>query len=86
MLGLKRAFERKDYSANIVFAHKKEAYRGTIKNLSLGGAFIATAFVNQFDVDDYITISIPYTTGRKHVKRQGRIKWTNDEGFAIEFL
>lgn len=83
---IKRNFERKRYTTDIMFAHKAKAYRGTLKDVSLGGAFIISDNVNQFEQDEVITVSIPYTSGKKHVKRKGRIKWMNDEGFAIEFL
>ena len=85
-LGFKRIHERKIYAKEVIFSHQHKAYEGRIKNISLGGAFIATRSVNQFSTGDTITLSIPFTTGRKHVKRKGRIQWTNDEGFAIEFF
>ena len=85
-LGFKRIHERKIYTKEVTFSYKNRAYEGHIKNISLGGAFIATRSVNQFSTGDTITLSIPFTTGHKHVKRKGRIQWTNDEGFAIEFF
>jgi Tfp pilus assembly protein PilZ len=85
-LGFKRIHERKIYAKEVVFSHKNKAYGGQIKNISLGGAFIATNSVNQFSEGDIVTLSIPFTTGQKHVKRKGRIQWMNDEGIAIEFL
>ena len=84
-LGFKRIHERKSYMKEVMFSHKDKAYAGYIKNISLGGAYIVTRSVNQFSTGDTITLSIPFTTGRKHVKRKGRIQWTNDEGIAIEF-
>ena len=83
--GFKRSFERKRYFTDIVFSHQNRVYSGTLKNVSLGGAFIATSSVNQFSTGDQITVSIPYTTGKRHAKRSGRVKWLNEEGFAIEF-
>jgi Tfp pilus assembly protein PilZ len=85
-LGFKRIHERKQYAVEIIFSHKDKAYAGSIKNISLGGAYIATSSVNQFSSGDIITLSIPFTTGKKHVKRKGRIQWINNEGFAIEFI
>ncbi len=85
-LEFKRIYERKPYTTEIIFSHKKNAYNGSMKNISLGGTFIATASVNQFSAGDVITLSIPFTSGKKHVKRKGRVIWTNDEGIAIEFL
>ena len=81
-----RHHERKKYGVDIVFAHKGAAYRGIVKNLSLGGAFVATPSVNLFSKGDMITINIPFTTGKKSIKRKGVIAWLNNEGFAIEFL
>jgi PilZ domain len=85
-LGFKRIHERKLYSTEIIFSHNNNAYTGHIKNISLGGAYIATRSVNQLSCGDTITLSIPFSTSQKYVKRKGRIQWTNNEGFAIEFI
>jgi adenine specific DNA methylase Mod len=82
----KRAYERKTYSADIVFSTQERAFRGTLKNVSIGGAFIMTKSAAHVAKGDIITISIPYTTGNRNVKKRGRIKWTNEEGFAMEFI
>ena len=82
----KRLHERRPYGANIVFGHQNKAYNGILKNISLGGAFIATSRANQVCPGDIITLSIPFTSGKKHIKRKGRVNWLNDEGFAVEFL
>lgn len=82
----RRTHERKQYGAAIVFACKNRAYSGIMKNISLGGAFIVTTSVNQFSAGDLISLNIPFTSGKKHLKRRGRINWLNDEGFALEFF
>ncbi len=84
--GFKRTHERKNYAVEIIFSHQGRAYAGSIKNISLGGAFIASSSVNNFASGDLVTLSIPFTTGKKHVKKKGRIQWLNNEGFAIEFM
>lgn len=84
--GFNRHHERKQYNVDVIFSHKKKAYSGSIRNISLGGAFIATSSVNQFYSGDTVTLSIPFTDGKKNVKRRGRIQWLNDEGFALEFI
>ena len=81
----KRMHNRKQYGVEVIFAHENNPHRGIIKNLSLGGAFISTANINLFSKGDKITINIPFTSGKKSVKRIGKIKWINQEGFAIEF-
>ena len=85
-LGFKRIHDRKKYVVEIIFTHKNKAYQGRIKNISLGGAFISTSSVNQFYSGDVIILSIPFTTGKEHVKRRGRVQWLNNDGFAIEFI
>lgn len=80
-----RAHARKKYGASILFSHRHKAYSGVIKDISLGGLFIATPSANLFSAGDVITVSIPFTTGEKHVKRTGWVRWTNNEGIAIEF-
>jgi len=81
----RRRYERKKYGSEVVFSVKGKAYAGTLKNICLGGAFVITLAVNQVDKGDVVILSIPFTDGKKSVKRKGRILWTNNEGFAIEF-
>ena len=59
---------------------------GNLKDISMGGAFVITLSVNQVSKGDIITISIPFTSGKKNVKRRARVMWTSGEGFAVEFL
>jgi hypothetical protein len=82
----RRIHERKDYNPHIVFAHENQLYSGNLKNISIGGAFIVTPCVNQFSKKDIVTISIPFSAGRKNIKRKGTIRWLNNEGFAVEFI
>ena len=82
----RRANERKRYDTEVVFSHSGSIYRGTIRDISLGGAHIKTYNVNQFDKGDIVTVSIPFTSGHKNIKRRGRIIWLNNDGFAIEFI
>ena len=85
-LDFNRKNPRKVYNTQIVFAHENRAYNATLRNVSLGGAFIATRDVNQVSNDDVVTITIPYTSSKKNVRRRGVVVWKNDEGFAIEFI
>ena len=80
-----RRHERKLYGADVIFAHKGRLHNGTLKDIRLGGAFIITTMPNKYSVGDKITVSIPFTAGDTHIKRDGHITWLNDEGFAVEF-
>ena len=81
-----RIHDRKNYSAGISFIHADRLYTGFIMNLSIGGAFIATYSVYRFSTNDLVTINIPDTSGKKMVKRRGRVIWQNNVGFGVEFI
>lgn len=83
---LRRYHERKKYQVEIVFHHSDRLYTGSLKDISLGGAFIETYSVNQFSKKDIVTLSIPFASGQKNLKRKGCIKWLNNSGFAVEFM
>lgn len=85
-IGSKRIYERKKYEPEVVFAHSNRLYKGCMKNISLGGAYIEAYCVNQFSKHDIIIINIPFPHNKKVVKRKGRVKWQNNVGFAIEFI
>lgn len=82
----RRRYERKNYSSDVVFSVQGRAYAGSLKDISMGGAFVISLSVNQVSKGDVITISIPYTNGRNNIKRRAKVLWTNDEGFALEFF
>ena len=82
----RRRYERKRYHSDVVFSLKGYAFGGTLKDISMGGAFVLTLSVNQVQKGDVITINIPFTSGTKNVKRRARVLWTSGEGFAVEFL
>lgn len=82
----KRFNERKKYPAEIVFHHGSRLYAGSLKDISLGGAYIETYCVNQFSIKDIITLSIPFSSGQNYVKRRVSIQWLNNAGFGVEFI
>ena len=82
----RRRYERKNYGADIIFSVQGKAFAGTLKDISMGGAFVFTMSGNQVSKGDVITLNIPYTSGKGGIKRRARIIWVNDEGFAVEFL
>ncbi|MFO7645998.1 MAG: PilZ domain-containing protein [Desulfosarcina sp.] len=82
----RRRYERKDYGTDVIFSVEGKAFGGWLKDISVGGAFITTVAVNQVYRGDVITLSIPFTDGKKSIKRRARVLWTNGEGFAAEFF
>lgn len=81
----RRQHERKYYNADIVFAINSRIFQGSLRDISVGGAFIHTKHTEMLLEGDVATISIPFTDGRKHIKRRGRILWKNSTGFAVTF-
>jgi hypothetical protein len=81
----RRRYERKHYGVDIVFAFDGQIFQGRLKDIGLGGAYIQTRQADRFWDGDAVTISIPYTSGNKHVRRSGRIAWKDSLGFAISF-
>lgn len=82
----RRRHQRKSYNSDVIFSLKGYAFAGTLKDISMGGAFVLTLSVNQVQKGDIITISIPFTSGKQNIKRRARVLWTSGEGFAIEFF
>jgi hypothetical protein len=82
----RRFYERKKYPAEIVFHHSNRLYAGSLKDVSLGGAYLETYCVNQFSTKDIVLLSIPFSSRQENVKRKGIIKWINNAGFGVEFI
>lgn len=82
----RRRHERKRYHADVIFSVGERAYSGTLKDISMGGAFVLSMSAAMVARGDLIVISIPYTAGNKSIKRRGRVLWTNPDGFAVAFV
>lgn len=81
----RRRHERKNYQTEVMFVTNGQMYKGGLMDISMGGAFILSNHVNQFVEGKKISISIPFTDGRKYLKHRGTVLWKNSKGFAIEF-
>jgi hypothetical protein len=82
----RRRYERKRYNKDVVFSLKNYTFAGTLKDISMGGAFVLTQSVNQVQKGDVIKINIPFTDGMKTINRRAKVLWTSGEGFAVEFF
>ena len=79
----RRKHQRKHYEVDVIFNAKNRPYAGTLKDISKGGAFVMTPSANQVRKGDAITI--PYTDGKNHIEREGRVQWKSRKGFAVKF-
>jgi hypothetical protein len=82
----RRLHERKNASAEIVFYHADRLYTGSLKDVSLGGAYVETPCVGHFSTKDMVTLRISFSSGGDKVKCKGRIQWLHNSGFGIEFI
>jgi hypothetical protein len=59
------------------------SYRDTIKNISLGGAFIESA--NRFPVDQEIRQHFFFPNFEIPIRSKSKIMWTSGAGFGVQF-
>lgn len=85
-LEFRRRYQRKNYNPEVVFSYKEKAYSGILRDISMGGAFVTSMSAGEVDEGNVIVISIPVTSGKKHVKRRAKVVWSSGEGFAVEFV
>lgn len=82
----RRRYERKRYNCDIIISLNGMAFAGTLKDISMGGAFVLTLSVNQVCKGDVISLNIPFTDGKENITRRAKVLWTNGEGLAVEFF
>ena len=80
-----RKHERKLYKADVIFNVHNRPYNDTLKDISMGGAFVMTPSVNQVRKGDTVTITVPYTNGQQHIQRGGHVQRKSRTGFAVKF-
>jgi Tfp pilus assembly protein PilZ len=78
-----RKHPRKPYSKPIVFAAKNQIFKGITKDISPAGVFIETD--TTLHAGQIITLAIPLKKART-AKIQGRVVWSNEDGFGVKFL
>ena len=83
MMKNKRKYPRKFYSASSFFATRYGVHECFIKNLGNKGAFIETdLFLPEGNV---VTIAVPSQSQRSSLKLKGKVVWTDQYGFGVEF-
>ena len=79
----KRRYPRKFCSASSFFATRYGIHECFIKNLGNKGAFIETdLFLPEGNV---VTIAVPSQSQRSSLKLKGKVVWTDQYGFGVEF-
>ena len=72
---------RKPFSRSVQFQNHSGIFKGSTKNISVSGAFIATE--EKLKVEQVIELNLPING--KTVRIMGQVAWINDEGFGLKF-
>jgi phosphopantetheinyl transferase (holo-ACP synthase) len=79
----KRRYPRKFCSASSFFATRYGVHECFIKNLGNKGAFIETdLFLPEGNV---VTVAVPSGVEKSSLKLKGKVVWTDQYGFGVEF-
>jgi len=79
----KRRYPRKFCSASSFFATRYGVHECFIKNLGNKGAFIETdLFLPEGNV---VTVAVPSQSQKSSLKLKGKVVWTDQYGFGVEF-
>ena len=72
---------RKPFFRAIQFGNDKKVFRGTTKNISASGVFIATE--EKLQVGQLLNLTLPLRG--KTTKIIGQVVWLNEEGFGLKY-
>jgi len=78
-----RRFVRWSCEEDTHFSTNRQLFEGTIKDMSLGGTYIATK--GRFNVGQDIIVAGPFEANRPDVKRYGRIVRSDGSGIGVKF-
>jgi hypothetical protein len=73
------------YGAIITYGINGRVRSGEIKDISRVGAYVITRYLEELAEGVWITLVIPFTDGKQHVKCKGRLIRIGMDGFAVEF-
>ena len=79
-----RENSRKEISIPVKFEFENGTYEGTTDNISADGLAIKTK--DPVMVGQQITVRIPLRKKRKIARLQGKVSWSNRQGFGVKFL
>jgi hypothetical protein len=81
-----RAHERKAYHADVDLTVDNQTYIVLLKDLSLGGAFIAGDHLPPIENEKPVSLLIPFMQKSETVKLHGTVRRVTEQGIGIEFF
>lgn len=79
----KRNDYRRQYLAEIIYGHDDGIGKGFIRDLSLGGVFVASE--RKVPVGSDVLVTLPFAKSIRYVSLRGVVVRIADDGFAIAF-
>ena len=80
-----RKHPRKLCSLDVKYAVQNQIFPGIIKNISLGGVFLASNQNDSLEVGQRFKLAILNRKRGKVIKRDGKVIWSNRSGYGTEF-
>ena len=81
-----RKTERKAYHAAVDLTVDSLTYIVLLKNLSLGGAFIAGDHLPPIEIEKSVSLAIPFENKPEKVNLHGTVRRVTESGVGIEFF
>ena len=78
-----RKHPRKSCSVPLKYASSNQDFQGILKNISQGGLFIKSD--HPIPIGRKLKLSIPSKKKAKLVKLDGKVVWSDENGFGVEF-
>lgn len=82
----KRKHDRKLYCAIAFLMMANQEYTCAIENISKGGAMLSVDVSFPIKIGELVDIQIPYSDGKRYVKKTAKVLRFNENSIAIKFL
>lgn len=82
----RRKHDRKPYSATAILLVQNQEYVCSIQNISKGGALLSIDVTFPVSFGEMVDIEIPFSDGKRHVKKTAKVRRFSDKEIAVKFL
>ncbi|MGD9368409.1 MAG: PilZ domain-containing protein [Desulfobacteraceae bacterium] len=82
----KRKHDRKLCSTMAQLVIQNNEHTCRIENISKGGALLSIGVHFPLKIGELVEIQIPFSDGKRYVKKTAKVKRFNDKNIAIKFL
>lgn len=82
----KRKHDRKLCNTIALLIIQNQEHTCMIKNISRGGALLSIGVHFPLKIGELMEIQIPFSDGKRYVKKTAKVKRFNDKSIAIKFL